>query len=120
MFIRFTKVHDAGIQEGHCTNLTPRIANKFINDGFAEEISEEDFEEFKRNFVKDRTEKAVEVEEEVVEEEVEVQYHTLTEDDIKLNEKECEGLEAGDEVEMTEEGLLIVGANGLFVKKGNV
>lgn len=58
MYILFTKEHSAGISEGAYKKLSAGVAQRFIDEGYAKEITEKEYNELKGGVVKKRKARA--------------------------------------------------------------
>jgi len=54
MFIIFTKKHPVGINKGQCSNLLDQAAKEFLDEKYAKEISEEEYNEWAKAFKEDK------------------------------------------------------------------
>lgn len=139
MYILFKKDHEVGIAKGHCSITTDKAGNDFIENGYAKEITEKEYQEWKEEWrannekkAKEATKKAEKVnakrefaqevapEEEESEEEAspEIEEYELTKDDLTTYPDLTRGMKEGDKVQSLD-GVKTVGANGLFVLVGN-
>ncbi len=141
--VKFKKDHVSGIKKNDVKRVDKALAEKWIEEKFAAEASEEDLEKFRSKMAKTSApDKLTEAKEAVNEsksecedcggsvnkqgecegcnEEEEGSYHKLTQEDIDALEDAAEGFNPGDEVEMDEDGNLCTGEDGkLILKEGN-
>ena len=142
MIIKFTKEHVAGIPKGAVKELSTKIGERFIEQGYAEESTQPELDKYNKKMSKVvRPDLLTEAKEEANasngcedcggncdecgEKEVEEVkfYAVLTEEDIDANVEASEGFSAGDEVESNESGAeLLTNDEGKFIGRdlGNV
>ncbi len=66
MYIKFKKNHDAGIAKGTCVKVDKPVGTDFIKSKHAEEISEDDFKQWKEDFLTNQKEKALKNEDDAI------------------------------------------------------
>ena len=137
--VKFKKEHVSGIEKGAIKTLDDNHALRLEKDGFITDATEEDLEAYNLKLRKKKVVSTIEAAkaeanssnsecsecgdnpecEECKEKEgvIEKTYHVLTEEDIDANEMESAGFEVGDEVEINEEGELVLDEEGKLIGK---
>lgn len=124
-YIEFVKNHEVGISKGEIKKVNKSIKEKFINEGYAKDSNQKDFDLLMYGKVQEEKEQVKEAKEEEKKEalkkaktanqkEIDAQYKAIDELDLESNPKLVEqGLKSGDKVLRDKDGLI------KFDKKGN-
>lgn len=133
MYIKFKKEHPVGIDKDQCCKVDHTTALEFIEGDYAEEIKEEEYNEWKKEF--DSSLRAKDAEEiqsalratpptedketgQMVKTKKKI-YHTLTKADIEVNGALAKGFKPGDKVLVDTKTGLLADDDGSLVRKGN-
>lgn len=138
--VKFKKDHVAGFSKGDVTKIADTLADRLENEGYVKEGTEAEYDKFvaalksrKIDSTYEATKNAVNSNNSECEEcgkgnedceecgnksepGVIKKYYPLTQEDIDANSKAAEGLKPGDEVEEDEDGDLVIGDDGKFIK----
>lgn len=138
MYIKFKKNHPIGIKKGLCKSVDNAVAIKFVEEGYADLIEEDEYEDWRAGFkaaeksLSDKRMKEAlnlnnkrsetlpkENDEGEMTKGKRKSYHKLTEADMEINKDFVGDLQEGDEVLLDENGDLAV-SNNKLIKKGNL
>jgi hypothetical protein len=138
--VKFKKDHVAGFSKGDVTKIADTLADRLESEGYVKEGTEAEYDKFVEALKKKKPESTYESNKQAVNQNksecedcgegtenceecgnksepgVIKKYYPLTQEDIDANPKAAEGLNPGDEVEEDEDGDLVIGDDGKFIK----